>query len=310
VILTVTLNASIDKTYTIESFVIDRINRPSQCRTVPGGKGINVARVLKELGRDVLTTGFVGGSIGDAICRGLDREGIKHDFVRVEDESRLCIKIVDPKNGTQTEINEPGPTITDLELEELVQKVDDLVRGCDFVVFSGNCPPGVPTNFYADLIELARQHNVKAVLDASGEHMAEGIKAAPFMIKPNASELSELTGHELCTVEEILNAAESVRRNGIEIVAVTMGRSGAVVTNGKESWQAIPPEINFASSVGSGDSFVAAFLDSILRGESLKDALAWGTAAGAANATTYGAGFCSKSSIIDIRQGVTLNQIG
>ncbi len=308
-ILTVTLNASIDKTYTIESFTVDRINRPSQCRTVPGGKGINVARVLKELGRDALTTGFLGGSIGNAIAQGLDREGIKHDFVRVEDESRLCIKIVDPQNGTQTEINEPGPTVTDLELEALISKVDNLVRGCDFLVLSGNCPPGVPANFYAELIGLASQLDVKTVLDASGAHMAEGVKAAPYMIKPNVSELSELTGQELCTLEEILAAANSLRDSGIEIVAVTMGRSGAVVTDGSQAWQAIPPEIKFASSVGSGDSFVAAFLDSLLRGDSLSEALAWGTAAGAANATTYGAGFCSKSSIIDIRQGVTLNRI-
>ncbi|MDH7601482.1 MAG: 1-phosphofructokinase [Armatimonadota bacterium] len=308
-ILTVTLNASIDKTYTIESFMVDRINRPSQCRTVPGGKGINVARVLKELGREALATGFLGGSIGNVIAQGLDREGIKHDFVRVEDESRLCIKIVDPKNGTQTEINEPGPTVTELELEALVSRIDDLVRGCDFLVLSGNCPPGVPADFYAHLIRLARKRDVRAVLDASGEHMAEGVKAAPYMVKPNVSELSELTGQELCTVEEILAAAKSLREYGIEVVAVTMGRSGAVVTDGGQAWQAVPPEIRFASSVGSGDSFVAAFLDSLLRGDSLSEALAWGTAAGAANATTYGAGFCSKSSIIDIRQGVTLTQI-
>lgn len=308
-VLTVTLNASIDKTYTIESFLVDRINRPSECRTVAGGKGINVARVLKELGREALATGFVGGSIGDAILRGLDREGIKHDFVRVEDESRLCIKIMDPKNGTQTEINEPGPNVTELELEALCSKVSDLIVGCDFLVLSGNCPPGVPEDFYAELVDIARRAGVRAVLDASGAHLAEGVKAGPYLIKPNVSELSELTGRELCTVEEILDATRSLKTYGVDIIAVTMGRSGAVVTDGTNAWQAVPPEIKFASSVGSGDSFLAAFLDSLLNGDSLADALVWGTAAGAANAMTYGAGFCSKSSIIDIRQGVTLNQI-
>ncbi|MGQ9454546.1 MAG: 1-phosphofructokinase [Armatimonadota bacterium] len=308
-VLTVTLNASIDKTYTIESFLVDRVNRPSECRTVAGGKGINVARVLKELGREALATGFVGGSIGGAILRDLDREGIRHDFVRVEDESRLCIKIMDPKNGTQTEINEPGPNVTELELEALCSKVSALVVGCDFLVLSGNCPPGVPEDVYAELVSIAKRSGVRAVLDASGVHLAEGVKAGPYLIKPNVSELSDLTGRELCTVEEILDATMGLKTYGVGIIAVTMGRSGAVVTDGTNAWQAVPPEIKFASSVGSGDSFLAAFLDSLLRGDSLANALAWGTAAGAANAMTYGAGFCSKSSIIDIRQGVTLNQI-
>ena len=308
-ILTVTLNASIDKTYTVESFVIDRINRPSECRTVPGGKGINVARVLRELGRDALATGFAGGSIGDAIIHGLDGEEISHDFVRVEGESRLCIKIMDPASGTQTEINEPGPTISEEELDPMRRKIAELAPGKDFLVLSGHCPPGVPATFYGELIEIAGKAGVKSALDASGEHLAEGIKASPFMVKPNVAELSQLSGHELYTLEEISGAAKSLKQYGVEITAVTMGRSGAMVTDGVQAWLATPPEIQFASAVGSGDSFLAAFLDELLNGEPLADALAWGTAAGAANATSYGAGFCSKGSIIDIRQGVTLTKI-
>ena len=307
-ILTVTPNASIDKTYTVESFVIDRINRPSDCRTVPGGKGINVARVLRELGREAMATGFVGGSIGDAILHGLDDEGIKHDFVRVEEESRLCIKIMDPASGTQTEINEPGPTISVEELESMRCKIAELVPGCSFLVLSGNCPPGVPAGFYGELIEIAKRSGVKAALDASGEHLVEGMKASPYMVKPNVAELSQLSGHELYTLEEISGAAKSLKQYGVEITAVTMGRSGAMVTDGVQAWQATPPEIQFASAVGSGDSFLAAFLDELLNGESLADALAWATAAGAANATSYGAGFCSKKSIMEMRQGVTLTR--
>ncbi len=308
-ILTVTLNASIDKTYTVESFVIDRINRPSDCRTVPGGKGINVARVLKELGRNALATGFAGGSIGDAILRGLDEEGIKHDFVRVEGESRLCIKIMDPPNGTQTEINEPGPTISEDDLDSMRRQIAELAPGKDFLVLSGHCPPGVPATFYGDLIEVAKKAGVRSALDASGEHLAEGIKAAPFIAKPNVAELSQLSGQELYTLEEISGAAKSLKQYGVDITAVTMGRSGAMVTDGVQAWQAAPPEIQFASAVGSGDSFLAAFLDELLSGDSLGDALAWGTAAGAANATSYGAGFCSKKSIMEMRQGVTLTKV-
>jgi 6-phosphofructokinase 2 len=195
-------------------------------------------------------------------------------------------------------------------LTALLGKIAALVPGCEFVVLSGNCPPGVPISFYGDVIEIARNACVRAVLDTSGDHLEEAIKHGPFVAKPNVHELSQLTRHELVTWEEISGAAKSLKQYGVEITAVTMGRGGAMATDGVQAWQATPPKIDFASAVGSGDSFVAGFVDSLLRGESVADALVWGTAAGAANATSYGAGFCSKESIIEIRQGVTLTKIG
>ena len=309
-ILTVTPNAGIDKTYTIDGFGLDRVHRPTECRAVPGGKGINVVRVLKELGRAGLATGFVGGRTGDAILEGLDAEAIRHDFVPIREESRLCIAIIDPNSGTQTEVNEIGPQIAPDEVKRILDKIPGLLRGAEFVVLCGNTPPGVPTSFYGDIIRMAAGAGVKSVLDTSGEQLRESIEAGPFMVKPNTAELSQLAGHELLTLEEISRAAKSLKQYGVQITAVSMGRSGAMVTDGVQAWQATPPEIQFASAVGSGDSFVAAFLDSMLDGESVASALAAGTAAGAANATTYGAGFCSKDSIIELRQGVVLAKIG
>lgn len=309
-ILTITPNASIDKTYTVEDFGVDRTNRAAECHTVPGGKGINVVRVLKSLGRDGVATGFIGGCVGETILHGLVAEGIKSDFVHVGDESRLCIKVMDPKNGTQTEVNEPGPTVSAEDVERLTEKIADLLPGKDMVVLCGSCPPGMGGTFYAEVIRMARRAGVRAVLDTSGEHLAEAISAGPYMVKPNVTELSQLAGTELCTLEEISRAAKSLKQYGVEVAAVTMGRSGALVTDGVQSWTAVPPEIQFASAVGSGDSFVAAFVDSLLKGEPLSEALAWGTAAGAANATVYGAGFCSKESIMELRQGVALSKAG
>ena len=309
-ILTVTPNAAIDKTYTVEGFGLDRVHRPTEARTVPGGKGINVVRVLKELGRAGVATGFVGGRTGDAILEGLDKERIPHDFVRVAGESRLCIAVVDPASGTQTEVNENGPDISPDEVGAMLRNVTALVPGKDFVVLCGSVPPGVPTSFYGDIIRIAEKAGVRTVLDTSGECLGEAIQSAPFMVKPNIAELSQLAGRELLTLEEISRAAKSLKQYGVTITAVTMGRSGAMVTDGVQAWQATPPEIEFASAVGSGDSFVAAFLDSLLRGESVSTALVAGTAAGAANAAIYGAGFCSKESIMDIRQGVALTKIG
>ena len=309
-ILTVTPNAAMDITYTVEGFSLDRVHRPSATRTVPGGKGINVSRVLKELGRQSIATGFVGGQTGEAIIKGLDEEGIIHDFVRVKDESRLCIAIVDPTNGTQTELNENGPEIKDDEIDLILEKIKKNLSGATHIVLCGSCPPGVPTSFYGDIINIARDADVKAVLDTSNDHLRAAVKASPYMLKPNLAELSQLVGRELFTLEEICTAAKSLKNMyGISITAVTMGRSGAIVTDGTQVWKAIPPEICFASAVGSGDSFVAAFIHSMLDGGSLEDALGLATAAGAANATTYGAGFCNKESIMKILQGVALTNL-
>ncbi len=309
VILTVTPNASIDKTYVVEGFGVDRMHRPKEWRSTPGGKGINVLRVFRELGGTGVATGFVGGRVGDAIAEGLSAEGIRHDMIRVAGESRLCIKIMDPKSGTQTEVNEVGPEISPTEVEQLTGKIGELMGSAEYVVLCGNVPPGVPVSFYGDIIRLAKIRGIKAVLDASEEQLKDAIKAGPYIVKPNVAELSQLAERELMTLEEICSAAKSLKQYGVGIAAVTMGRSGAVVTDGVRAWQAVPPEIEFASAVGSGDSFIAGFLQVLASEGSLAEALALGTAAGAANATSYGAGFCSKSSIMDVVRGVSLVEI-
>lgn len=308
-ILTVTPNASIDKTYVVEGFGIDRMHRPNAFHSTPGGKGINVLRVYRELGGEGTATGFVGGRVGDAITEGLNAEAIPHDFVRTRAESRLCIKIMDPTNGTQTEVNEVGPHISQQETARLMAKIEGLMDSAEYVVLCGNVPPGVPISFYGDIIQMAKSKGRKAVLDASEAQLKQAIQAGPYLVKPNVAELSQLAGQELVTREEICSAAKSLIQYGVAIAAVTMGRSGAIVTDGVRAWQAIPPEIEFASAVGSGDSFIAGFLYELSSGGVLPEALRLGTAAGAANATTYGAGFCSKSSIMEVMRGVSLAEI-
>ena len=228
--------------------------------------------------------------------------------MRVREESRLCIKIMDPVNGTQTEINENGPTIIEDEIEALFEKLGSLAPGAEFVTLCGNCPPGVSPAFYSRAIAIAKRAGARAILDASGEDLAEAIKAGPYMVKPNLNELSELAGRELVTIEEITQAAKSLKQFGVSVTAVTVGRSGAIITDGVQVWHATPPEIEFVSAVGSGDAFLAAFIDSTMRGEELSRALIWAVAAGAANATTFTAGSCSKESIMEIARGVTLTK--
>jgi len=297
-ILTVTLNAAVDKTYTVENFRIDRVHRPSSWRIVPGGKGINVARVYAELGGEAMATGFAGGHNGDYILEGMRTEGLSHDFVQTHGESRVCIAILDPVQKTQTELNEVGPDITADEVERLRLKYESLVPGMEYAVLSGSIPPGVPDIIYRELIEIANKYGVPCVLDTSGEPLNQGLSVKPFMTKPNVHELSAVVGKQLATVEEAAEAATELNARGIEIVAVTLGRDGALVATKDGVWRAKPPEIPFVSAVGSGDAFTAAFVYVLVSGGPIPEALKMGTGAGAANAMTFGAGFCARDEIL------------
>ena len=297
-ILTVTLNAAVDKTYTVENFVIDRVHRPSSWRVVPGGKGINVARVYTELGGEAMATGFAGGHNGDYILDGMRAEGLTHDFVKTAGESRVCIAILDPIQKTQTELNEVGPEITADEVERLKLKYESLIRGMEYVVLSGSISPGVPDSIYRELIEIANKYEVPCVLDTSGEPLAQGLSAMPVMTKPNVHELSAVVGKQLATIEEAAKAATDLNARGIEIVTVTLGRDGALAATKEGVWRARPPEIPFVSAVGSGDAFAAAFVYVLASGGPISEALRMGTGAGAANAMTFGAGFCKREDIL------------
>jgi tagatose 6-phosphate kinase len=306
VILTVTLNAAIDKTYSIDNFAIDRIHRPSSWEIAPGGKGINVARVYKELGGDAIATGFIGGHNGDFIVDGLRKEGLQHDFVRTGGESRVCIAIVDHTQRTQTEINEVGPIVTLEELDRLLLKFESLVQGMEYAVLSGSIPPGMPETIYRDLAAICTKYGVRCVLDASGEPLARGIEGRPYLVKPNIHELSTLLGRPVGTVEEAAEAAVKYIQTGIQVFIVTFGRDGAIAADSTGVYRAKTPVIQFVSAVGSGDSFISAFIFALQSGRPVSEALRLGTAAGAANAATYGAGFCKKDDILRLAEEVEL----
>ncbi len=309
-ILTVTPNVALDKTYLVDGFHINKIHRPVEMRTSAGGKGVNVARVLKTLGRQALATGFCGGHVGEQVVELIGEEGISHDFVCVNGESRLALAVIDTRTGTQTEVNENGPEICEAELDSIFAKVREHLQASTVLVLSGSCPPGVPNDFYARLITMANEAGAKAILDASGVQLINGVKALPYMAKPNVLELGHITGREMSGWEDVHAQAEALVKTGIQVMAVTMGSRGAMVTNGKQAFMATPPKIDFVSAVGSGDSFTAGFVDAMLSGESLERQLVMGTSAGTANAATYCAGFCTKESIMEIAQRVEVCPLG
>lgn len=310
-ILTVTLNAAVDKTYRIDDFTLDRVHRPSEWTICAGGKGINVARVYRTLGGQGLATGFLGGDTGSFIRRSMREQGIEGSFVRTHDPSRVCIAIVDPKNGTQTEINEVGPRVRTSELNQLRRTVARLLENpaVEFLTLSGSTPPGVPGSIYAELIDLAHRAHVRSVLDASGEALRAGVMARPWMVKPNIHELSALLGAQPTSDSDIIEAARDLRGTGIEIVCVTRGRESVLCESAEGSWRAIPPEITFVSAVGSGDAFLAGFLRALTLGRDVRYALKLGVGAGSANAAEYGAGFCTVSAIEGAADRVTVEPV-
>jgi 1-phosphofructokinase family hexose kinase len=315
VILTITPNAAVDKTYRVEGFALDRVNRPSQSSTVAGGKGINAARVYQTLGGKAVATGFLGGANGRIIAQSLAAECIRSEFVEVAGESRVCIAIIDPSTGSQTEINESGPAISPQNTRDLTDAFRELLaaQSFEFVLLCGSLPPGAPDTLYAELITIAHEYNVRSVLDASGDALRMGIKARPWMVKPNLAELEALFGAQLPNRVEQFAAVNELHARGIEVVALTLGGVGAIASARMSAndctimWESTPPIIEFASAVASGDSFIAAFLWSWNQthesGEEsistrVEAALRLGTGAGAANAAEIGAGFCSKDSIL------------
>lgn len=310
-ILTVTLNSCVDKTYTVPGFALDQVHRPTQTLITAGGKGINVARVYRKFGGTAVATGFLGGANGVWLHQAMLAEGITSKFVTVAEESRTCIAIMDPLNATQTELNENGPRVTEADTETLRNLLRELLSGCTAVVISGSMPPGMSASFYQDVVTLAQDEaDVPVVLDTSGDALALGAQARPWLLKPNAHEARAL-GIAVNTsgLEGLGDAAQAVRaRYNVPLAMVTGGALGAVLASKEGLWEAVPPPIRVASAVGSGDSLASAFLWAMHNGYTMGDALRLGVAAGAANAMTYGAGLFPPDLAFDLFARTSLSK--
>ena len=292
-ILTVTLNAAVDSTWEVENYIIDSVNRAE--KDVPlriaGGKGINVARVIKRLREDVLATGFVGGDLGEFIKRKLDEEKIEHEFISVKGESRECLIIVDPIKKTETVTNGTGPEISSSEVEKFKDFFLKTIPKCKVICLSGSLPLGVSTDIYSYLIKWANEENVPVILDTSNDALKKGILAKPFMVKPTIKEVEEvLHDHNIESDKDIIKAAKYFLDKGAEVVVISRGKEGAIMCTMEDSWKITPPEVDAVNPVGSGDAFVGGFAVAIARGQSILDAVKLGTATGAANAEKLKAG--------------------
>jgi 1-phosphofructokinase family hexose kinase len=293
VIVTVTLNAALDRTVTVPNFQPGHRHRASQGLTLAGGKGINIARALKRLGAPVVATGLAGGRTGTRIVEELTAEAILNDFVRIADESRTTTAVVDPTSGSYTEIVEWGPHVEPEELEMLMEKLHYLANGADAVIFAGSLPRGVQDGFYAEAIRDLKRQNVQSVLDSDGQPLRLGTEAEPFLVTPNQPEAEGLVGQEFSDDDDFLMALDAIAEMGAQNVLVT--HEAGCVGRFREDrrvrrFRALAPRLEAISAVGSGDTLLAGFIAARVEGRSTEDSLRNAVAAGAVSTLEVGAG--------------------
>jgi 1-phosphofructokinase family hexose kinase len=296
-IVTVTLNTAIDKTLSVPNFRLGRRHRTVEQTTMPGGKGVNVARVLKTLGAPVIATGLAGGATGTRIVDQLTQLSVLSDFVRIGEESRTNTAVIDPTNGEQTEINERGPKISERELELFTDKLLYLAKGASMCVFAGSLPRDVDSDIYAHLIRELRRLNVTTFVDTDGDPLRRAVRAEPDVISPNVLESEELVGHEFNDDEDRMIAVREMCELGARAAVMTMADGCfAQVTPPDSHDPALfrvrvrPGAVEPRSTVGSGDAFLAGFVAARYQGRDYAGSLAYGVACGAESTQHLGAG--------------------
>jgi 1-phosphofructokinase/tagatose 6-phosphate kinase len=291
-IITVTLNPALDKTLEVPNFTPGRRHRTVDQVTMPGGKGVNVARAIKRLGQPVIATGLAGGATGTRIVEALNGEAILNSFVRIREESRTNTAVLDPTTGLQTEINERGPAVSPQELELFHEKLLYLAKGASMCVFAGSLPRGIEPDLYADLIREVKKLGVTTVLDTEGESLRLAIRADPDLVSPNELEAEELVGQEFNDVEDRAQAVIEMTRLGAReaIMTVADGCYANVLDDGSALFRVSVEEQEARSRIGSGDAFLAGYVAARYAGRTPVECLRYGVACGAESIQHFGAG--------------------
>jgi 1-phosphofructokinase family hexose kinase len=300
-IITVTLNAAIDKSLTVPNFRLGRRHRTVDSHTMAGGKGVNIARTLKTLGQPVIATGLAGGSTGTHLVEQLTEESILNDFVRIREESRTNTSVLDPTNGEQTEVNERGPSVSAKEVELFRDKLLYLARGAAIVVFAGSLPRGVGADLYGSLIRDLQKLGVVTMIDTDGDPLRQAVRAEPDVVSPNVLEAEELVGHEFSDEDEDRSIAvrEMVALGAREaIMTVPDGCFASVLVDGATRLHRarIEPREPVAA-VGSGDAFLAGYVAARYGGSPPEDCLRYGVACGAESTKHLGAGLVDPKEV-------------
>jgi 1-phosphofructokinase/tagatose 6-phosphate kinase len=299
-IITVTLNAALDKTLEVPNFTPGRRHRTVDQTTYPGGKGVNIARAIKRLGQPVIATGLLGGATGTRIVDALTEEAILNAFVRIREESRTNTAVLDPTNGQHTEINERGPAVSAQELELFRDKLLYLAKGASMCVFAGSLPRGLDAGVYGELIRDVRKLGVVTIVDTDGDPLRLAVRAEPDLLSPNELEAEELVGHEFNDVDDRAQAVLEMTRLGAReaIMTVPDGCFACLVEDGAPALHRITIEEQEArSSIGSGDAFLAGYVAARYIGQSGVDCLRFAVACGAESTQHFGAGILDPARV-------------
>ena len=308
-ITTVTLNASIDKAYSLAApLETGSVMRVGTCADSAGGKGLNASRAIATAGVEVLATGFVGGNTGKLLCELLDRDGIRESFVHVASETRCCVNVLEP-SGRSTEFLEPGRSVTHDDMSRLEERVAELAGRSDVVTFSGSVPANVPDDVYATLVRSATREGALTILDTSGCLLERGIEGLPTMIKPNTDEMGALLGRAVAGPDEIADAAVCLHDRGIDCVVVSLGALGALMACSSGVFVATPPHIDVVNPVGSGDTMVGAFAVAMARGLAPAEQLRFSIACATANCLSPLTGRFSPDDARNLARRVHIDRI-
>ena len=287
-IYTLTPNPSIDRSITIPEIRFNSVLRSQNVRLDWGGKGFNVSRSLNLFGIESTAVAWVGGSSGKMLSDGLQRMGIQTDFVWVDEETRTNTMIIEAEGDWHLKVNEPGPPISQSDIDQLFQKVEGYARKGDLWVLSGSLPPDVPESFYAELIKVFKSRGARVYLDASGPALDLGCQAGPYIVKPNIAEAAEILGYAINDQEDAKRAALPFLRMGVAYFALTMGEAGLLLASQQEMVSAKPPKMRVRNAAGSGDALMAGIIYAQMQGWELIDVARWAVATGSASVETVG----------------------
>lgn len=293
-IYTVTLNPSLDYIIEVEDMKLGHLNRTTSEAFFPGGKGINVSQVLNEFQVENITTGFLGGFTGAFIENYLQEKGIKTNFVKIEDTTRLNIKL---RTKEETEINAKGPNITSSELQALIKKVSELSEK-DCLIVSGSIPPSITSDTYEQLIKICVQNKTKFIIDGEGELLQRTVSLKPFLIKPNHLELGQLFRTKIKNMDDAIKYGRKLIEQGVQNIIISLADKGAIFLNETYTLIADAPKGNLISSVGAGDSMVAAFTAIYEKTNDVEKAFQYSVAAG--SATAFSLGLCTIEKIEEL----------
>ena len=306
-IYTLTLNPAVDRELSVPAIAFGEVLRATAHRVDWGGKGFNVSRALRALGGESVALGFVGGFAGQMITAGLRELGIAVAFVEIAGETRTNVTVVDGERHLK--VNEAGPAVTAADEALLIDKIQALAKPGDWWVLSGSVPPGSSPDVYAKVIRIVQAAGAHALLDTSGAALAHGCAAGPFLAKPNAEEAAELTGRPVDSAEAARLAAGDLHARGVSRVVVSLGKRGAVLSDGRSAWHARPPQIVERNPVGAGDSMVAGLVWGLSQAMPIEHALRWAVASGALAASLGGTAFGSRAAVAELERLVEITAL-